>query len=315
MDFKDYYKVMGLAADASPADIKQAYRKLARKFHPDVSKEPNAGARFQEISEAYEVLSNPQKKSEYDQIRALKAAGGRGKRASMRSGDDEASRQFSDFFESVFGAGRAGGNGFRSAGDSSRGHASGYRGKDHRHRLTLQLEEAVKGVQRTLRLELPTTDSEGRRQSKHKTLNVKIPAGVVPMQQIRLTGQGEAGFGGAPNGDLLLEIALAPHPLFEVEGRNILLTLPVAPWEAALGAKLEVPTLTGPVNLTIPEGSVSGKKLRLKARGLGLEPKGDLIVTLQVALPQQHSSEAKALYRKLAELEASFNPRESLEKR
>lgn len=315
MDFKDYYKIMGLSAEASASDIKQAYRKLARKFHPDVSKEPDAGKRFQEVGEAYEILSNPQKKAEYDQIRALRAAGGgrRSTRAGARSGEDEASRQFSDFFESVFGAGRAGNGGFGSARDNSRGQSFSRRGKDHHHRITIQLEEAIKGVQRTLKLQMPTA-LQGHSPTSSKTLNVKIPAGVIPKQQIRLTGQGGPGFSGGPNGDLLLEIDIAPHPIFVIDDRDILLTLPVTPWEAALGAKLKVPTVTGSVNLTIPEGSVGGKKLRLKGRGLGSKPTGDLIVTLQVSLPAKHSDEAKAHYRKLAELETSFNPRKSLEK-
>ncbi len=317
MDFKDYYKVMGVVEQATPADIKQAYRKLARKFHPDVSKEKDAEAQFQEVGEAYEVLSNAEKRAEYDQIRALRKAGGgrRNTGAGADMSDDEASRQFSDFFESIFGAGTAGRGGYRPTGDHNSGTSFSHRGQDLHHRLALFLEEAVQGVQRTLKLEIPTANAQGRPHSKSKTLSVKIPAGVVPGQRIRLVGQGEPGYGGGATGDLFLEIELAPHPLFAVHGRDILLTLPVTPWEAALGARVEVPTATDPVDLTIPKGSVSGKKLRLKGRGLGLNPAGDLIVTLQVTLPAQHSTKTEALYRELAELEASFNPRKSLEKR
>ena len=315
MDFKDYYNVMGVAEDATAADIKQAYRKLARKFHPDVSKEKDAEARFKEIGEAYEVLSDAGKRAEYDQIRALRAAGGTGRSRNTGSGfttdDDEASRQFSDFFESVFGTGRGG---FRTGGDHGRGASFSQRGQDLHHRLPLFLEEAVQGVQRTLKLEIPAVDDHGRMHAVSKTLNVKIPAGVVPGQRIRLAGQGGPGYGGGPDGDLFLEIELAPHPVFAVDGQDILLSLPVTPWEAALGAKVAAPTVTGPVKLTIPKGSVSGKKLRLKGRGLGHNPAGDLIIKLQVTLPAEHTAEAAALYEKLAELEASFNPRKSLEK-
>jgi curved DNA-binding protein len=182
------------------------------------------------------------------------------------------------------------------------------------HRMALFLEETVQGVQRTLKLEMPSVDASGRMQPKTKTLNVKIPAGVTAGQRIRLAGQGGPGHAGGAAGDLFLEIELAPHPVFAVEGLDVILNVPVAPWEAALGAKIEVPTLTGPVNLTLPAGSVSGKKLRLKGRGLGNKPAGDLIVSIQVTLPDRHSAKAEALYRELAELEQDFNPRKSLEK-
>jgi curved DNA-binding protein len=315
MEFKDYYKVMGLPAEATPAEVKQAYRKLARKYHPDVSKEPDAEARFKDLGEAYEILSDDGKRAEYDQIRALHASGGRRRNAESGAGmgDDETSRQFSDFFESIFGAGGPG-RGYRAAGDHGRGTSFSQRGQDLHHRLALFLEEAAKGVQRTLKLEIPSADAHGRLRTSSKTLNVKIPPGVVSGQRIRLAGQGGPGYDGGEAGDLFLEIELAPHPLFAVAGRDILLNLPVTPWEAALGAKVEVPTLTGPVSLTIPKGSVGGKKLRLKGRGLGINPSGDLIVNLQVTLPAQHTAEADALYQKLSELEASFNPRTSLEK-
>ncbi|WP_394169863.1 DnaJ C-terminal domain-containing protein [Saccharospirillum alexandrii] len=321
MEFKDYYKVLGLADKATQAEVKQAYRKLARKYHPDVSKEKDAEAKFKEVGEAYEVLSDVEKRAEYDQIRALRAAGGGRRSAGAGAGmsDDEASRQFSDFFRSVFGGGMAGegmaGSGFRQAGASDWGGRSfSHRGQDMHHRLALFLEEAVQGVQRTLKLEMPAADARGQMYHKTKTLNVKIPAGVVAGQRIRLAGQGGPGHSGGAAGDLFLEIELVPHPLFAVDGRDLLLTLPLAPWEAALGAKVEVPTLTGSVNLTIPKGSVGGKKLRLKGRGLGRNPTGDLIVTVQVTLPAHHSARAEALYRELAEAESGFNPRKSLEK-
>ena len=317
MDFKDYYKVMGVDEQASPTEIKQTYRKLARKFHPDVSKEPDAEAQFKDIGEAYAVLSDAEKRAEYDQIRALRAAGGRqrgGAEAGADMSQEEASRRFSDFFESVFGTGGAGADGYGPSGAHDRASSFSHRGQDLHYRLALFLEEAVQGVQRTLTLEVPTVDAQGHLHAKTKTLNVKIPAGVVSGQHIRLAGQGAPGYGEGAAGDLFLEIELVPHPLFAVDGRDILLTLPVAPWEAALGAKVEVPTVTGAVRLTIPKDSVSGKKLRLKGRGLGRNPAGDLIVNVQITLPSRHSSKAETLYRELAEEEASFNPRKSLEK-
>jgi curved DNA-binding protein len=319
MDFKDYYKVLGVADKATAAEIKQSYRKLARKYHPDVSKEKDAEAQFKEVGEAYEILSDTEKRAEYDQIKALRAAGGgrhaAGSGAGSNMGDDDVSQQFSDFFESVFGGGMGSGRGgFRQAGGNSRGASFSHRGQDMHHRMALFLEETVQGVQRTLKLEMPSVDASGRMQPKTKTLNVKIPAGVTAGQRIRLAGQGGPGHAGGAAGDLFLEIELAPHPVFAVEGLDVILNVPVAPWEAALGAKIEVPTLTGPVNLTLPAGSVSGKKLRLKGRGLGNKPAGDLIVSIQVTLPDRHSAKAEALYRELAELEQDFNPRKSLEK-
>lgn len=260
------------------------------------------------------MLKSPQKKAEYDQIKASQAASGhKRERSSSWTDEDEVSRQFSEFFEATFGSGATGRGGYRASRNNDAGNAFSERGKDLQHRVTLYLEEAVKGTQRTLKLKVPTSDAQGQQHFKTKTLKVKIPAGVVPKQRIRLTGQGGAGLGGGPNGDLLLEIELAPHPLFAVQGRDILLDLPVAPWEAALGAKLEIPTVTGPVNLTISEGSVSGKKLRLKGRGLGLNPSGDLLVNLQVSLPPEHSNKTKALYRQLAELKSTYNPRKLLD--
>lgn len=321
MDFKDYYKVLGVTDKATQADIKQAYRKLARKYHPDVSKEKDAESRFKEVGEAYEVLGDAEKRAEYDQIKALRASGGGRRSTGSHAGmsDDEASRQFSDFFRSVFGEGMAdadrAGGGFRQARGGGWGASFSHRGQDMHHKLALFLEEAVNGVQRTLKLEVPAADAQGRFYHKTKTLNVKIPAGVVAGQRIRLAGQGGPGHSGGAAGDLFLEIELAPHPLFAVDGRDLLLTLPVAPWEAALGAKVEVPTLTGSVNLTIPKGATSGKKLRLKGRGLGRNPSGDLIVTVQVTVPAHHSAKSESLYRDLAEAEKGFNPRKSLEKR
>ncbi|GGX66727.1 DnaJ C-terminal domain-containing protein [Saccharospirillum salsuginis] len=317
MEFKDYYKILGVSDDAEASDIKKAYRKLARKYHPDVSKEAGAEARFKEVGEAYEVLSDPEKRAEYDQIRQLGARGyqqgaaGAGTGAGQGFSEEDLSRQFTDFFESIFGGM---GGGHRQAGPDWQ-QAFSQRGQDMHHKIALFLEEAASGVQRQIRLQVPEVDAYGRVHRRTKTLNVKIPPGVVAGQRIRLAGQGGPGVGDGATGDLFLEIELAPHPVFGVDGKDLLLTLPVTPWEAALGARVKAPTLTGQVNLTIPKGSASGQRLRLKGKGLGRNPTGDLIVTLQVTVPKRHSDEALALYQKLAQTEADFDPRKQLEAR
>lgn len=315
MDFKDYYSILGVSEDADAADIKKAYRKLARKYHPDVSQEADAEAQFKNLGEAYEVLSDPEKRAEYDQIRQLGARGHRQSASGMGAeagfSDEDLSRQFTDFFESIFG-GMGGGR--RQAGPDWQ-QAFRQRGQDMHHKLALFLEEAASGVQRQIRLQVPEVDAYGRTHRRTKTLNVKIPAGVLSGQRIRLAGQGGPGVGDGPAGDLFLEIELAPHPVFGVDGKHLQLTLPISPWEAALGAKVKAPTLNGTVSLTVPKGSASGQRLRLKGKGLGRDPAGDLIVTLQVTVPKQHSPQALALYEQLAQTEAEFNPRESLETR
>lgn len=317
MEFKDYYKILGVSDKADQSEIKKAYRKLARRYHPDVSKEKDAEERFKDISEAYEVLRDPQRRAEYDQIRAgggrrggFRQAASGGYRGQTQTEEDMA-RQFKDFFESIFGTMGAGPGAGRAGFETQ----FSQRGQDLHHPISVTLEEAVRGVQRQLQLQIPVTDEHGRVHQQTKTLNVKIPPGVTSGQRIRLAGQGAPGLGQGEAGDLFLEIRLAPHPLFAVEGRNLLLTLPVTPWEAALGTKVTVPTLRGTVKLTVPEGSTSGQRLRLKGQGLGRESVGDMFVTLQIAIPKRHSERAQTLYRQLAEAESDFNPRRKLETR
>lgn len=283
MDFINYYTVMGLAEPATPAAIKTAYRKLARKFHPDVSKEQDADARFKALGEAYAVLKDTNKRTEYDQIRAAQSVGGKPRSAMVGRGKGDRGRNCptADHIQNV---------------------SVSQRGEDLHHRLVLTLEEAVQGSQRTLKLEMPTVEALGARQTNSKTVTVKIPAGVVPGQRIRLAGQGSPGYEGGGAGDYFLEIQLVQHPLFSVVGRDILISLPVANWEVVLGARVEVPTLAGPVILTIPKETVSGSKLRLKGKGLGLNPTGDLIVHLEVMVPERHRTKAEMLYREVAEM-------------
>lgn len=320
MEFKDYYQILGVTESASADDIKKSYRKLARKFHPDVSKEPDAEARFKEVGEAYEVLKDPEKRAEYDQLRKLGARGRDGhfqpppgweSAAGFGGGGytEADARHFSDFFEEIFGRS---GQAHRDYGQTGQQRHFRMRGEDIHYRLALFLEEAFQGGERQIQFQVPVAGERGEVKYRQKTLNVKIPAGMSAGQHMRLKGQGAPGIGGAEAGDLFLEIELAPHPRYSVEGKDLTMTLPIAPWEAALGATVKVPTLEGAVNLKIPASSQTGQKLRLKGRGLPGKPAGDQIVVLQVVMPTTLNPAAKDLFEQLATT-AAFNPREKME--
>lgn len=319
MEFKDYYKTMGVSREATQDEIKRAYRKLARKYHPDVSKEKDAEKRFKEVGEAYEVLKDPEKRAAYDQLGMNWKAGQEFKpppdwdanfefSGGFTEGDGAA---FSDFFESLFGRNFGGVGGFTHG---PRGHPRGSfqaQGQDHHAKIQIDLEDAFHATTRTLTLQVPEIDGTGHVSTHERRLNVQIPKGVRHGQHIRLSGQGGQGIGQGRAGDLYLEIEYKPHPLYKVEGRDLYLTLPVAPWEAALGAQVKAPTPQGTIDLKVPAGSVSGRKLRLKGRGIPGATPGDLYVVLQIVLPPGDSDKAKALYREMAE-ELSFNPRSRL---
>ncbi len=312
MEYRDYYKILGVPRGVTPDELKKTYRKLARRYHPDVSKEKNAEAKFKEVQEAYEVLRDPEKRAAYDQLGADYRGGQqfrpppdwgnnfefrRGPRARRGAADDSG---FSDFFSSLFGEGSP----FEGGGPGARG-----RGDDHRARIELTLEDAFHGATRQISLQHPELDGEGQVALRSRELKVQIPAGVTEGRTIRLAGQGSAGPGGA--GDLLLEVHLAPHRLFKVDGRDVSLELPVAPWEAALGATVSTPTLGGPVELRIPAGARAGQKLRLRGRGLPGDPAGDQYVVLKIVLPPADDERAKALYERMRE-ELPFDPRAEL---
>jgi curved DNA-binding protein len=311
MEFKDYYKVMGVARDATEAQIKQAYRKLARKYHPDVSKEKDAEARFKEVGEAYEVLKTPDKRAAYDQLGQGPAAGGdfqpppdwgTGFEFSGGGAHDAA---YSDFFESLFGAQARAESGGRRGG-FHRG-----RGEDHHAKVLLDLDATLNGGARQLSLRVPEIDAEGRLSSKERVLNVQVPKGILAGQHIRLAGQGARLPGEGSPGDLYIEVEFQPHSLYRVDGRDLYLDLPVAPWEAALGAIVKTPTPSGTVELKIPPASRAGGKLRLKGRGVPASPPGDFYVVLQIALPAANDAKAKAAYEALASA-LPFNPRANL---
>jgi curved DNA-binding protein len=309
MDFKDYYIVMGLERDASQDEIKRAYRKLARKYHPDVSKEANAEARFKELGEAYAVLKDTEKRAAYDQLGSnWKEGQDFQPPPDWNAGFEFSGRDapaYSDFFESLFG------HDFQSAQGDRRPAGFHARGEDHHAKVLIDLEDAYLGATRGISLRTPELDSTGHVISKQRTLNVKIPKGVRQGQRIRLSGQGSPGMGKGQAGDLYLEIEFKPHNVFRVEGSDVYLDLPVTPWEAALGATVKVPTPDGPVDLKIPEGTTGRRKLRLKKRGIPGEPPGDLYVVLTITVPPADSDDARLLYRKM-EQELGYNPRSKL---
>ncbi|AXR06746.1 DnaJ C-terminal domain-containing protein [Salinimonas sediminis] len=314
MEYKDYYKVMGVARDATQQEIKLAYRKLGRKYHPDVSKEPDAEAQFKMIGEAYEVLKDPEKRVAYDQLGKEWKNGqdfrpppewdsGFEFRGNGYAASDAGA--YSDFFEELFG--RQFGHGSRTGGSRS----SRVRGEDHHAKVLITLEDSFNGAMRPVSLRMPTQTDDGHVTTRDRTLNIRIPKGIRAGQQIRLARQGGPGLGGAEPGDLYLEVAFNKHPLYRIDGGDIYLDLPVAPWEAALGAKIAVPVPSGNIELTIPANSRQGQKLRLKGRGLAGKKSGDLYVVLQVTLPPADSQEARDLYKQM-EAQLGFNPRATM---
>ena len=305
MKFKDYYEVFGIERTATQDEIKRAYRKLARKYHPDVSKESDAEARFKEVGEAYEVLKDPEKRAAYDQM-GSKWKGGQdfepppnwdqGFEYSGRNGGDD----HSDFFEALFG---------RRARAAGSGHArANAQGGDHHAKIEIDLADAYHGAQRTITLLAPVMDARGSVVTHERRLDVTVPKGVREGQHLRLSGQGAPGLGAGPAGDLYLEIAFRPDPRFRVDGRDVHMSLLLAPWEAALGTSVSASTPDGPVQLTIPPNSAAGRRLRLKGKGIPGKAPGDLYAELSIVVPRADTDAAREAYRAF-EKAFDFNPR------
>lgn len=310
MEFKDYYKIMGVPRTATQEEIKKAHRQLARKYHPDVSKEKDAEIRFKEIGEAYEVLKDAQKRAAYDQLDPHAQGPEFRPPPNWNSGFDfsgggyttAGTGDFSDFFESLFGAGP----GHRS----NRRTSYSLRGEDSHAKVLIDVMDAYQGSTQALTLQVSEIDPQGNVVLREQKLNVKIPVGIRPGQQIRLKGQGMPGIGQGQRGDLYLEVQFKSDKRYSVDGPNVLMSLRIAPWEAALGATVSTRTPGGPVEIRIPAGSATGNKLRMKGRGLPGDPPGDLFVVLQIVLPPATDEASEAFYASMAEKFKSFNPRE-----
>jgi len=307
MKFKDYYETLGVLRSATQDEIKRAYRKLARKYHPDVSKDPNAETRFKELGEAYAVLKDAEKRAAYDQMGSQWKSGqefqpppdwNAGFEFSGRDFGSGGSMDHSDFFEALFGRQARGGQrpGMHT------------RGEDHHAKVLIDLEDAYCGAKRSISLRVPTQDAQGHVTMRERRLDVNIPKGIRAGQHLRLVGQGQPGVGEGNAGDLYLEISFNPHWQFRVDGRDVYMNLPLAPWEAALGCSLTVPIPEGLVQLAVPAGSAEGSKLRLKSKGIPGNPPGDLYVVLGIVLPSADTDSEKDAYRAMAKA-FDFNAR------
>jgi len=312
LEFKDYYETLGVARDAPADDIKKAYRKLARKYHPDVSREPDAAARMAEINEANTVLSDPEKRAAYDQLgqhtpgqEFRPPPGWDAGFEFSEHGRGPGAAEFSDFFAEIFG--RMGREGAHRRARSAEGAAT-YPGNDHHARILLDLEDSFAAPTRQITLRAPKLDAKGHVVLEERTLNVKIPRGIREGQAIRLAGQGEPGIGNGKAGDLLLEVQFRPHARLRAEGRDLHLTLPVAPWEAALGGAVPVDLPGGALNVRIPADAQADKQLRVRGKGLPADPPGDLYINLRIVAPPAATPKQKELYEALAR-ETAFDPR------
>ena len=327
MKYLDYYAVLGVPRDASADDVKKAYRKLARQYHPDVNKSAGAEARFKEINEANEVLSDPEKRQRYDTLgRNWKSGqdftpppgwGGAGGIPFDFGGASGAGGDFSDFFSAIFGdlggAGRAGRGrrgganpfaGFGGFGGRGGGADFTPRGQDFEANLTVTIEDLLSRAPKSVTLQVPAPRPDGSSVRQARSFKVRIPPGATDGTRIRLSGQGESG------GNLYLNLRVAPHPVFQLNGHDLDLTLPITPWEAALGAKIHIPTLEGAAALHIPPGTQGGARLRLSGKGLPDKhgSRGDIFVNLRIAIPDHPTPREKALFEQLAR-ESTFHPR------
>ena len=324
MKFRDYYETLGVARGATEAEIKAAYRKLARKYHPDVNKEAGAEEQFKAVGEAYSVLKDTEKRAAYDRMGANwkngqdftpppnwnegfeysdgNFGGGHGGFGGGYEGDQ------SEFFESLFGRGRhrQGGRG----GNPRQG--MDFKGQDHHAKILIDLADAYNGAKRTIALHMPTQDANGHVSTQERKLDVSIPKGIKAGQNLRLAGQGGPGMGSGAAGDLYLEIDFHPNPIYRVDGKDVYLDLPLAPWEAALGTTVNIPTPAGStLELKIPAGTATGRKMRLKEKGIPSKEAGDLFVVPNIILPSADTDAQKEAYQSL-EKAFDFNPRTHL---
>ena len=317
MEYKDYYEILGLKKDAPQDEVKRAYRKLARKYHPDVSKESDAEVKFKEVGEAYEVLKDPEKREAYDQLGANWKAGQDGFQpppdweqnfdfggGGYTQGNAE---DYSSFFEDLFGGDRASSGRYHRSGGPSGGFQA--KGENVRARIMIDLEDSLNGTKQSVKMSIPEINEQGQVVSKQRTLSIKIPKGIKEGQTIRLSKQGNPGHGGGEAGDLLIEVAFNTHPLYSINEKDISLNVPIAPWEATLGATIQVPTPDGKkVDMKVPADSQQGRKLRLKGKGLPGKDAGDFYVVLQVMLPPSSDPKVKEYNEKMRD-EIDFNPR------
>jgi curved DNA-binding protein len=318
--FQDYYKTLGVSRNATQDEMRRAYRKAARKYHPDVNKAKDAEEKFKQANEAYEVLKDPEKRKLYDQLGANWKAGQEFRpppgwenvhfefRGSPGAEGFDLGGGFSDFFEMLFG-GRGGGG--RGGGVTSGRQASwSMPGQDHEAEITISLEDSYHGATKTITLQGQEVDDQGKIRPVTRTYEVRIPAGVTDGSRVRLAGKGSPGIGGGPPGDLYLKIHLEPHPRFRVDGHDLQAEVPVTPWEAALGGTVEVPIMEGTAHLKIPPGTQSGQKLRLRGKGLPMRDggRGDLFAVVKIVVPKTLSNRERELFTEMAGV-SSFNPR------
>lgn len=317
MEFKDYYKVLGVEKSATQDEVKRAYRKLARQFHPDINKDAGAEDRFKEIGEAYEVLGTPEKRAAYDDL-GKAAQPGQDFRppphwdqgfefTGASAGAAGGGQDYSEFFETLF-------RNQRHRSDRAPDFGAGEfhaRGEDHHARIYIDLKDSFEGAKRTITMRAPEIDPQGHVVLQERTLNVEIPKGIQEGQTIRLKGQGTPGIGRGVAGDLYLDVAFNADRLYRSSGKDIYFDLPVAPWEAALGASVKVPTPSGAIMMKIPPGSGGGRELRIKGRGLPAREPGDLYAVLKIVLPPADSDKARDAYRAM-ERDLAFDPRAKL---
>lgn len=324
MEYKDYYEILGVDKKSSKEEIAKAYKKLAKKYHPDLNpNDPTAEDKFKEVTEAYEVLKDEEKRKLYDSLGSnwqhgqhfQPPPGYENVHFEFRGDRGGTGFDFSDFFENIFGGGfdrtaqgfQRTSRGFQR--DPFSGAGFSRKGQDAEAALELTLEEAYKGGSKSLSLQEQVFGPDGRPMLQHKTLSVNIPAGIKDGNKIRLSGQGSPGLGSGQSGDLYLKVKILPHPLFKLDGNNIIYDLPLTPWEAALGTSVRVPTLEGEIDMTIPQGVSSGRKMRIRGKGMGRgAAKGDQLVRIMIKVPDKLTNQEKELWEQLSQV-SGFNPR------